>query len=193
MDNFNLKQYLTEGTLLKEDIVDQYHSYLMKIGGKEIAGTPDQHRQGVKNLDGDFNKYLQNEIDYFDLFGNEEMVTAIEKFIKNMGSNSVNEVEGSNPVFDEFMKIRNSIDSETIYTTDLVDFIKDLDNTDRENLQRDVERWYIDLVKGKYGDHKDYKDWEMDFIDAFSFEDFADVLHSDQMIFDDFEDYVNNI
>lgn len=102
------------------------------------------------------------------------------------------EVEGSNPVFDEFMKIRNSIDSETIYTTDLVDFIKDLDNTDRENLQRDVERWYIDLVKGKYGDHKNYKDWEMDFIDAFSFEDFADVLHSDQMIFDDFEDYVND-
>ena len=190
MDNFNLKQYLTEGTLLKEDIVDQYHSYLMKIGGKDLAGTPDQHRQGIKNLGGDFNKYLENEVAYFESVGNDDVKVAIEKFI---GSNSMNEAEGSNPVFDEFMKIRNSIDSETIYTTDLVDFVNSLDNTDRENLQRDVERWYIDLVKGKYGDHKDIKDWEMDFIDAFSFEDFADVLHSDQMIFDDFEDYVNNI
>lgn len=114
----------------------------------------------------------------------------LKKFLAEgrlLENESVNEEEGSNPVFNEFIKLRNTKDP-----VDLVDFVNGLDDTDEENLRRDVEKWYINLVKGKYGDHKDYKDWEMDFIDAFSFEDWNGDF-SDQSIFTDFEDYVNNI
>ena len=67
---------------MEESKVAEYHSYLMKIGGKELAGTEEEHLTDVKNLGGDFDKYLQNEIDYFDISDDEEMVTAIERFRK---------------------------------------------------------------------------------------------------------------
>lgn len=93
MDNFNIKkffkrQYLAEAEAIDEvnknveDKVAEYHTYLMKVGGKELAGTPDQHLQGIKNLNGDFDKYLQNEINYWESIGREDLQDAVEKFVR---------------------------------------------------------------------------------------------------------------
>lgn len=93
MDNFNIKkffkrQYLAEAEAIDEvnknveDKVAEYHTYLMKVGGKELAGTPDQHLQGIENLNGDFDKYLQNEINYWESIGREDLQDAVEKFVR---------------------------------------------------------------------------------------------------------------
>jgi hypothetical protein len=85
LNNFTKKDYSSDFINENEggDIIDKYHSYLMKSWGKELAGTVDQHRQGVENMAGDVGQYIQNEVNYFESIGREDLQDIIEKFINN--------------------------------------------------------------------------------------------------------------
>ena len=43
-----------------------------------------------------------------------------------------------NPILNQYLEIKNSIDYETVFPTDLQDFLMSLDKTEREGLENDL-------------------------------------------------------
>jgi hypothetical protein len=101
-----------------------------------------------------------------------------ERFQELAGIKSLG--EQANPILDKYLELKKSIDYKTVFPTDLQDFLKDLDNTEREGLKNDLigEIKFIDYLtvdqdefKPLYDKHYDddghMEDFEEDFIRDF--------------------------
>ena len=75
------------------------------------------------------------------------------------------EEDFKNPILDKYLELKKSVDNNTAFEYELSDFINDLDNTEREGLERDLGLEKDELYEGKL--LKEVMDEEMvDYVSA---------------------------